>query len=92
MLSQDELAKQIRVSEDEVRKYFDEHKSEFGGTEERRASHILISAPSSASSEEKSAARAKAEQLLAQARQAPQKFAELAKQNSQDPGSAVQGG
>jgi peptidyl-prolyl cis-trans isomerase D len=92
VLSQDELARQIRISEDEVRKYFDEHKSEFGGTEERRASHILISAPSSASSEEKSAARAKAEQLLAQARQAPQKFAELAKQNSQDPGSAIQGG
>jgi peptidyl-prolyl cis-trans isomerase D len=92
VLSQDELAKQIRISEDEVRKYFDEHKSEFGGTEERRASHILISAPSSASSEEKSAARTKAEQLLAQARQAPQKFSELAKQNSQDPGSAVQGG
>jgi peptidyl-prolyl cis-trans isomerase D len=92
VLSQDELAKQIRVSEDEVRKYFDEHKSEFGETEERRASHILISAPSSASDEEKSAARARAGQLLAQAKQAPQKFAELAKQNSQDPGSAVQGG
>jgi peptidyl-prolyl cis-trans isomerase D len=92
VLSQDELAKQIGVSEDEARKYFDEHKSEFGGTEERRASHILISAPSSASNEEKSAARARAEQLLAQVRQAPQKFVELAKQNSQDPGSAVQGG
>jgi peptidyl-prolyl cis-trans isomerase D len=92
VLSQDELAKQIRVSEDEARKYFDEHKNEFGGTEERRASHILISAPSSASDEEKSAARTKAGQLLDQARQAPEKFAELAKQNSQDPGSAVQGG
>jgi peptidyl-prolyl cis-trans isomerase D len=92
VLSQDELAKQIRVSEEEVRKYFDEHKSEFGGTEERRASHILISAPSSASDEEKSAARARAERLLAQARQAPQGFGEIAKQNSQDSGSAVQGG
>ena len=48
--------------------------------------------PATASAEEKAAARAKAEQLLAQIRQAPQSFAELAKQHSQDPGSAANGG
>ncbi|HKC42739.1 MAG TPA: SurA N-terminal domain-containing protein [Burkholderiales bacterium] len=37
-------------------------------------------------------ARKKAEGLLAEARKNPAKFAELAKANSQDPGSAAQGG
>jgi peptidyl-prolyl cis-trans isomerase D len=73
-------------------KYFDEHKSEFGQTEERRASHILLSAPASASDAERQAARARAEQLVNQARKAPQSFAALAQQYSQDPGSAANGG
>lgn len=37
-------------------------------------------------------ARAKAEQVLAQLKAAPDKFAELARQHSQDPGSAARGG
>jgi peptidyl-prolyl cis-trans isomerase D len=92
VLSLDDLAKVSQVSADEAIKYFDEHRGEFGQPEERRASHILITVPVTASAEEKAAARAKAEQLLAQIRQAPQSFAELAKQHSQDPGSAANGG
>src|SRR6185437_3412329 len=41
---------------------------------------------------EKAAARAKAEQLLDQLRKAPQDFEKLAKQHSQDPGTAQKGG
>lgn len=92
VLSLEKLAEQSPVSTEEAMKYFDEHRSEFGQTEERRASHILLSAPASASDAERQSARAKAEQLLIQARKAPQNFAELAKQNSQDPGSAANGG
>ncbi|MGH8763500.1 MAG: SurA N-terminal domain-containing protein [Nitrosospira sp.] len=92
VLSLDDLTKQLEVSADEAAKYFDEHRDEFGQPEERRASHILISVPTTASDEEKAAARAKAEQLLMQIKQAPQSFAELAKQYSQDPGSAANGG
>jgi peptidyl-prolyl cis-trans isomerase D len=92
VLSLEELAKQSPVSTEEAMKYFDEHKSEFGQTEERRASHILLSAPASASDAERQAARARAEQLVNQARKAPQSFAALAKQYSQDPGSAANGG
>lgn len=42
--------------------------------------------------EERAAARKKADDLLAQLGAAPEKFAELAKQNSQDPGSKDNGG
>jgi len=42
--------------------------------------------------EERTAAKKKTEELLAQLRAAPEKFAELAKQNSQDPGSKDNGG
>jgi len=41
---------------------------------------------------ERSEARAKAEALLAELRRSPDRFAELAKQNSQDPGSKDSGG
>lgn len=41
---------------------------------------------------EREAARAKADSLLAQLRKEPERFAELAKANSQDPGSAENGG
>ncbi len=92
VLSLDDLAKQMQVSTEETRKYFDEHKDELGQPEERQASHILIAAASTASDTDKAAARAKAEQLLAQVKQAPQNFADLAKRDSQDPGSAVKGG
>lgn len=92
VLSLDDLAKQVQVNADETRKYFEEHKDGFGQPEERQASHILISVSATASDADKTAARAKAEQLLAQVKQAPQSFADLAKQHSQDPGSAVKGG
>jgi peptidyl-prolyl cis-trans isomerase D len=92
VLSLDELAKQIRVEADETRKYFEEHKDGFGRPEERQASHILISVATTASDAEKAAVRAKAEQLLAQIKKTPKIFADLARRQSQDPGSAVKGG
>ncbi len=41
---------------------------------------------------ERQAAKAKIDEILAEARKDPDRFAELAKQHSQDPGSAPQGG
>ena len=89
VLSVDDLMSQVQVSADETRKYYNEHTSQF---ETRQASHILITVPANASPEAKAQARAKAEQLYQEARKNPEKFAELAKANSQDSGSAGNGG
>ena len=92
VLSVDGLAKKVQVSTDETIRYFDEHKAEFGQVEERQASHILLSAPTTASDADKAAAHAKAEELLSQIKQSPESFADLARQYSQDAGSADKGG
>ena len=60
--------------------------------EQRQAAHILIAVKPDASDADKAAAKKKAEDLAAQAKANPAKFAELAKQYSDDPGSAAQGG
>lgn len=92
VLSAEALMPQITVDDAEVKKYYDEHQPEFGTPEQRQAAHILISVATQATDAEKQAAKAKAEQVLQQVRQSPDKFAALAKQYSQDPGSAANGG
>ncbi len=91
-LSSEALLPQVTVDDAEIKKYYEEHQPEFGTQEQRQASHILITVAASAPDAEKQAAKAKAEQVLQQVKQSPGKFAELAKQYSQDPGSAAKGG
>lgn len=92
VLSLDELAVQQDVIDDEIAQYYDEHQNEFGRPEERQASHILFEVSITASDEEKEAVRSNAEDVLDQLKQDPDRFAELAEQYSDDPGSASQGG
>ena len=91
-LSSADLLPQINVSDDEIRKYYEGNKAQFGTQEQRDAAHILISVAAQASAAEKQAARAKAERILKEAKKSPQKFAELARKYSEDPGSASHGG
>ena len=86
------LAKDVTVSDDDLRKYYDENATRYAVAEERRASHILIKADKSASAADRATAKARAEELLAQARKNPSGFADLARKNSQDEGSALNGG
>lgn len=92
VLSLDSVAAQTEVSNDDVRQHYEQNLKQFAKGEERQASHILITADASASPDMKAKARAQAESLLQQVRKKPASFAELAKKNSQDPGSAVKGG
>ncbi len=91
-LSIDDLMSKADVSSEEVRKLYEERKSEFASAEQRHAAHILITVEASAPQAVQDAAKAKAETLLKQVRENPSKFAELAKNNSEDPGSAQNGG
>lgn len=86
-----ELAKDVRVSEDEIRKAMTEGAASAAGKEERRASHILIKLPQGADAQAEKAAMAKALDLRARLL-AGADFAALARKNSEDPGSAAQGG
>lgn len=86
------VRKGIRLNEQDVRSYYEQNAARLSGPEERRASHILISVAKDAPADERAKARARAQELLAQARKAPEGFAALARKNSQDPGSAANGG
>jgi peptidyl-prolyl cis-trans isomerase D len=85
------VKKGINLSEQDLKTYYEQNVARLSGTEERRASHILLAAPKDAPAERQKA-RAKAEELLAALRKAPESFADLARKHSQDPGSAAQGG
>ncbi len=91
-LSLDALAPSIVVSADDVAKYYADNKSRFVTKEERKASHILITVAKEAKDDVKKAAEDKANGLLAQIKKTPKDFADLAKKNSQDPGSGANGG
>lgn len=84
----------IAVNEQELKTYFEQNAARLSGgqKEERRASHILLAVPKGAPAAEKDKAKARAEELLAQVKKAPDSFPEVAKKNSQDTGSAAQGG
>lgn len=84
--------KNIVANEADLKTYYEQNTARFGTKEERRASHILITAPTSMSSGDRAKAKAKAEQLLADVKKAPATFADVARKNSQDPGSAEKGG
>lgn len=92
MLSANTLIPQMQVSEDESKKFYAENGSKFQGDEQRHASHILISFGTNPTPQAKEEAKKKAEQVLAEVKKSPEKFAELAKKYSQDTGSAVKGG
>ncbi len=91
-LSVDALAPSITVPAEEIKTFYDANKARYITKEERKASHILISVAKDAKDDAKKAAEKKANDLFAQLKKSPKDFAELAKKNSQDPGSAVNGG
>ena len=93
VLDLDAVRNRITLDENDLRTYYQENAARLAGVQaERRASHILINASKDQPQTERDAAKAKAEALLAQAKADPSRFASLAKENSQDPGSAAQGG
>ncbi|MCB1956977.1 MAG: SurA N-terminal domain-containing protein [Rhodocyclaceae bacterium] len=93
VLDREAFTKQIHVEESAVKAWYDEHQDRYRRAEERRARHILIELPADADEAAVSKAKAQAEALLKEVRDAKgENFAEVAKRASQDPGSADNGG
>lgn len=82
----------IQVKDEDLTAYYEQNKNRFGLPERRRASHIMIELAPGASEDARKAARIKADDLARQAAADPAQFAELARKNSQDAGSAANGG
>ena len=92
VLDLESVKKSITINEADLKSYYEQNAARLSGNEERRASHILINAPKDAPAAERQKAKARAQELLAELRKAPDSFADLAKKNSQDTGSAAKGG
>jgi peptidyl-prolyl cis-trans isomerase D len=80
-----------QVSEAEVQQYYNEHVKEYQVDEQVRVRHILIKVDQGADAKADAAAKQKAEDILKQIKSGGN-FADLAKKNSDDPGSKDQGG
>jgi peptidyl-prolyl cis-trans isomerase D len=78
-------------TQQEIQQYFTAHASEYSVPEQARARHILIKVDQGADAKADAAAKAKAEGILKQL-QGGANFADLAKKDSDDPGSKDSGG
>jgi len=82
----------VQVSDEDVESYYKQNQARFGQPDRRRVSHILIQVPAGADDAARQQARQKAEDIARQAAADPAGFADLARKESQDAGSAAQGG
>jgi peptidyl-prolyl cis-trans isomerase D len=78
----------VNVTEQALKDYYEQSKDRFESPERRKARHVLITATDGL---DDAAAQKKAQEIADKAK-AGADFAQLAKENSKDPGSAQQGG
>lgn len=85
-------AANAQPSDADLHKFYEDNTARFRTEAQVRVSHIFIAAARNASASDKAAAKAKAEQLLAEVTAHPDQFAQIAEKNSQDAPSAAKGG
>jgi peptidyl-prolyl cis-trans isomerase C len=86
-----EIAGKVGVKPEQLTDFYAKNPDQFKQPERVRASHILITVPKGADAAARTAARTKAADILQDVK-AGKDFAALARQHSQDPGSAQNGG
>ncbi len=93
VLDRQKFIEGIQVDEAAVKEWYDGHQDRYGRDEERSARHILIELAADAPDEQVAKATERAEKILAEVRNnGGHDFAEVAKRESEDPGSAANGG
>lgn len=92
VFSPESVLRRLEVTPEQAKAYYEKNIDQFAQPEEREVSQILIRVAPDAKPEEREAAQKQAQQILQQAQKDPARFAELARQHSQDPISAKQGG
>jgi peptidyl-prolyl cis-trans isomerase D len=85
------LEHDVSVDDTVLQSYYDEHVGDYTVEEQRAASHILLELAEDAAKEQEEAARNKALDLIRMIKDGAS-FEDLAKQHSQDAGSAGEGG
>jgi peptidyl-prolyl cis-trans isomerase D len=86
------VLKGITLSESDLKTYYEQNLAKLSGQETRRVSHILFTSPKDQPAAEKEKVKQKALSVLETLKKNPDKFTALAKEFSQDPGSANKGG
>ncbi|KFI22604.1 SurA N-terminal domain-containing protein [Nitrosococcus oceani] len=90
-LTADSLATDIPLDEQTLRDFYEESEDQYRVPERRRASHILITVPPQGDEATRQQAQEKAEAVFERLQQG-EDFEEVAKEVSDDPGSAQKGG
>jgi peptidyl-prolyl cis-trans isomerase D len=90
-LKLDSVAATVPIDSADLQSWYDKNQSRYSEVEQRHAHHILIKVAANADAKTDAAALTKAQDLLAQIRKGAD-FADVAKKNSDDSGSAAQGG
>ncbi len=91
LLDADAAGATVEVSDDLLHGYYDTHLEQFGTPEERRVSHILLTLTQDADPADEQTTLEKLQTIKARLDQG-ESFADLAKEYSQDPGTAAEGG
>lgn len=90
-VARDAIAADVSVNDDDLRAEYERRKGDFQTPEQRAASHILLKLEDNADDKTVAAARERLEEIKKQIAGGAS-FADLARQYSEDPGSARQGG
>ena len=83
--------KEVKVTPEEIKSFYDQNPDQFRQPESVRASHILIRVPPGASDDVKKEKRAQIEAARSLVK-GGEKFADVARKVSEDPGSGAKGG
>ncbi len=86
------IEQKVTVADDAVRAFYEGNQQRFGVAEERQARHILLTLADNAEQGEVDKVMAEARAIVETLRQDPGKFGDIAREKSQDPGSASRGG